>query len=225
MTEVSFAKSFLAALDGRPIKLSPDHAEDPKTYQARSAVRLPPSAQPRRCESPRVLIDGQYILPKMPKPISKRKGASVAPGQERSLVITVKSLRNPPLDLRLSSQPLNTSIHDIKASVAKETGIPENKIKILHKKKPIPDSKVLKDLVGDDEMTVEFSVMVMGGAAAAAAKPDVQNEVAQGLSGADVLQTQEFWGDLNGFLLQRIRDEQLAEELTNTFQQAWKTKG
>ncbi|KAI1311164.1 cell-cycle control medial ring component [Xylaria venustula] len=210
MTEVSFARSFLAALDGRPIKLSPDHVEDPKTYQAR----------------------GAYILPKMPKAMSKRKGTSVAPGQERSLVVTVKSLRNPPLDLRLSSQTLNTSIHDVKSSVAKETGIAEGKIKILHKKKPIADSKVLKDLIGEDETTIEFSVMVMGGAAAAAAsataatpeKQDAQNEVAQGLSGADVLETQDFWADLKGFLLQRVRDEQLAVELTSTFQEAWKAK-
>ncbi|KAJ8121030.1 hypothetical protein ONZ43_g2417 [Nemania bipapillata] len=203
MAEVTFAKSFLAALDGRAIKLSPDHVEDAKTYQARSA----------------------YILPKMPKAMSKRKGASVAPGQERSLVVTVKSLRNPPLDLRLSSQTLNTSIHDVKTSVAKETGIAENKIKILHKKKPIPDSKVLKDLVSDDDTTVEFSVMVMGGAAAIATKPDVKAEVAQGLSGTDVLETQDFWDDLNGFLLQRIRDEHLAGDLMNTFRQAWKAKG
>lgn len=174
----------------------------------------------------------------MPKPISKRRGASVAPGQERSLVVTVKSLRNPPLDLRLSSQTLNTSIHDVKAYVAKETGVPEDKIRILHKKKPVPDSKVLKDLVGDSDTTVEFSVMVMGGAAAAAAaaaaavaeaatviQPDAQADVAQGLSGADVLQTEQFWSDLNGFLSQRIRDDQLATELTNTFQQAWKAKG
>ncbi|KAI0508342.1 cell-cycle control medial ring component [Xylaria bambusicola] len=206
MTEVSFAKSFLAALDGRPIKLSPDHVEDPKTYQAR----------------------GAYTLPKMPKTMSKRKGTSVTPGQERSLVVTVKSLRNPPLDLRLSSQTLNTSVHDIKASVAKETGIAENKIKVLHKKKPVPDSKVLKDLVSEDDTAVEFSVMVMGGAASAAAttggKQDAQHDVAQGLSGADVLQTEDFWADLKGFLLQRIRDEQLAAELASTFQEAWKTK-
>ncbi|KAI0403503.1 cell-cycle control medial ring component [Xylaria palmicola] len=203
MTEVFFAKTFLAALDGRPIKLSPDHVEDPKTYQAR----------------------GAYTLPKMPKTMSKRRASSVAPGQERSLLVTVKSLRNPPLDLRFSSQALNTSIHDVKSSVAKETGIAEAKIKILHKKKPIPDSKVLKDLVGEDEMTVEFSVMVIGGAAATAAKQNTQNDVAQGLSGEEVLKTQEFWDDLNGFLLQRIRDENIAAELTNTFQQAWKAKG
>jgi hypothetical protein len=161
----------------------------------------------------------------MPKPMSKPRGTNVAPGQERSLVVTVKSLRNPPLDLRLSSQSLTTSIHDVKSSVAKETGIAEDKIKILHKKKPISDSKVLKDLVSEDDTTVEFSVMVMGGAGAAATKTDNQKAVAQGVSGADVLQAQDFWDDLRGFLLQRIRDEQLAAELTTTFQAAWKAKG
>lgn len=166
----------------------------------------------------------------MPKAISKRKGASIAPGQERSLAVTVKSLRNPPLDLRLSSQSPNTSIHDVKAFVAKETGVPADKIRILHRKKPVPDSKVLKDLVGEEDASVEFSVMVMGGAAAAAAtaaatRPDVQTDVAQGLSGRDVLQTEQFWSDLNGFLSQRIRDDHLATELTTTFQQAWKAKG
>ena len=39
MTEVAFAKQFLAALDARPVKLSADHVEDPRSYPARSAVR------------------------------------------------------------------------------------------------------------------------------------------------------------------------------------------
>lgn len=38
MTEVSFAKSFLAALDNRPQKLSADHVEDPKSYPRQTAV-------------------------------------------------------------------------------------------------------------------------------------------------------------------------------------------
>lgn len=38
MTEVSFAKSFLTMLDSRPIKLSGEHVEDPRSYPARSAV-------------------------------------------------------------------------------------------------------------------------------------------------------------------------------------------
>ncbi|KAI1800179.1 cell-cycle control medial ring component-domain-containing protein [Daldinia bambusicola] len=201
MTEVSFARSFLAALDARPVKLSADHVEDPKSYAARSA----------------------YILPKMPKPMSKRKATTVAPGQERSLTVLVKSLRNPPLDIKLSSQTPNTSVLDIKTTVSQDTGIPVGKMKLLHKKKPIADSKVLKDLAGEGETSVEFSVMVMGGAAAIKTTP-AQAEVAQGQSGSEVLDTKEFWDDLKGFLLQRIRDEKTAEELINTFQSAWKAK-
>ncbi|KAI0131218.1 cell-cycle control medial ring component-domain-containing protein [Daldinia grandis] len=201
MTEVSFARSFLAALDARPIKLSADHVEDPKSYAPR----------------------GAYILPKMPKAMSKRKSSTVAPGQERSLTVLVKSLRNPPLDIKLSSQTPNTSVLDIKTAVSQDTGIPIEKMKLLHKKKPIADSKVLKDLTGEAETSVEFSVMVMGGAAALKTTP-AQAEVAQGQSGNEVLDTKEFWDDLKGFLLQRIRDEKTAEELTNTFQSAWKAK-
>ncbi|KAG6360646.1 hypothetical protein INS49_011711 [Diaporthe citri] len=210
MTEVIFARSFLTALDSRPQKLSADHVEDPKSYPAR-----PP-----------------YILPRMPKPMSK--AVSLAPGQERSITVRIKSLRNPPLDIRLSSQPLNTSILDVKTSVSTETTIPVDKIKVLHKKKPVADSKVLKDLLGEDETSVEFSVMVLGGAAAAAS-PAPNNEdgpaaaaadaasTAQGTSGEAVLQTDAFWTDLRGFLSQRIRDEKITEELFGKFLSSWES--
>ena len=161
------------------------------------------------------------------------KAVSLAPGQERSITVRIKSLRNPPLDIRLSSQPLNTSILDVKSSVSSETSIPVDKIKVLHKKKPVADSKVLKDLLGEDETSVEFSVMVLGGAAAAA-PPAAKTEedpaavadpasTAQGTSGEAVLQTDAFWTDLRGFLSQRIRDEKITEELFGKFLSSWES--
>lgn len=48
MTEVIFARSFLAALDSRPQKLSADHVEDPKSYPARAPVGLSTSTAPCR---------------------------------------------------------------------------------------------------------------------------------------------------------------------------------
>lgn len=163
------------------------------------------------------------------------KAVSLAPGQERSITVHIKSLRNPPLDIRLSSQPLNTSILDVKTSVSSETTIPVDKIKVLHKKKPVADSKVLKDLLGEEDTSVEFSVMVLGGAAAAAASPAPKNEensaaaapdaasTAQGTSGEAVLQTDAFWTDLRGFLSQRIRDEKITEELFGKFLSSWES--
>lgn len=162
------------------------------------------------------------------------KAVSLAPGQERSITVRIKSLRNPPLDIRLSSQPLNTSILDVKTSVSSETTIPVDKIKVLHKKKPVADSKVLQDLLGEDETSVEFSVMVLGGAAAAVS-PAPKNEddpaaaaadaasTAQGTSGEAVLQTDAFWTDLRGFLSQRIRDEKITEELFGKFLSSWES--
>lgn len=172
------------------------------------------------------------------------------PGSEPSYTVTVKSLRNPPLDLRLTSQTGNTAVLDIKDAVVARTHIPADKIKMLFNKKPVLDSKVLKDLAPPGTTTtLDFTVMVMGGAATAAAaaaaaaaagaataegqeppkdageagtfKADV---VAQGPSGSEVLQSTEFWDDLKGYLLQRIRDEKQANDVFDTFQTAWKTK-
>jgi hypothetical protein len=157
--------------------------------------------------------------------MSKRNAQSSAPGSERSLAVSIKSLRNPPLDIKLTSQPLNTSVLDLKTAVSEQTSIPTSKIKMLFKKKPVLDSKVLKDLVGNGEGSVEFSVMVMGGASAAVVKAPETADVAQGTSGSETLATPEFWDDLKGFLLQRVRDEKEAAELFDTFQAAWKAKG
>ncbi len=156
----------------------------------------------------------------MPKPMSKR--AKLAPGQERSVSVVVKSLRNPPLDITLSSQSLNTSVLDVKTAVAQQSRIPVDKMKILHKKKPVADSKVLKDLAGEGEATVEFSVMVIGGAAVIKPEePQVGGETAQEPSGRAAVETEAFWTDLRGFLLKRVRDEKQTDELFSMFLRAW----
>ncbi|KAI3555481.1 hypothetical protein CABS01_14853 [Colletotrichum abscissum] len=202
MAEVVFARQFLATLESRPAKLSADHVEDPKNFPAR-----PP-----------------YILPKMPKAMSKP--SNLAPGQERSVNVTLKSLRNPPLDIKLSSQSLNTSILDIKAAVEAESRIPVDKMKLLFNKKPVPDSKVLKDLLTDGQASLEFSVMVIGGAAAV--KPEPSAAVAPNTTEEDIgeaaLDTDEFWSDLKGFLLQRLKHEQKAEELSGLWRSTWQAQ-
>jgi hypothetical protein len=40
MSEVTFAKQFLATLDKKPIKLPADHVSDPRQYPSQSPVRL-----------------------------------------------------------------------------------------------------------------------------------------------------------------------------------------
>jgi hypothetical protein len=161
----------------------------------------------------------------MPKPMAKRQ--KLAPGQERSLTISLKSLRNPPLDIVLKSQSPLTSVLDLKTEVSSQSSIPVDKIRILHKKKPVGDAKVLKDLVGDEETSVEFSVMVMGGAASVKREENVQPTapVAQGSVGTEVLGTGEFWDDLKGFLSQRLKDQGEGERVYGLFRKAWEASG
>jgi hypothetical protein len=156
----------------------------------------------------------------MPRPMTKRQ--KLAPGQERSLTITLKSLRNPPLDIVLKAQSPLLSILEVKTEVSAQAKIPIEKIKILHKKKPVGDSKTLKDLVGEEDASVEFTIMVMGGAASISKDTEVPAApVAVGPSGEEVTGTEEFWADLKGFLTQRLRDEAEGEKLFGVFKNAW----
>lgn len=159
---------------------------------------------------------------------------------------------------------------DIKNAIYEQTCLPLDKLKILYNKKPVADTKTIKDALGTSEVedgSIEFSLMVMGGAATAAAAAEAlaakqaaaaaavaasASPVAQppapeadadgdtvmtmdeqqqqqpppvvaegsGPSGAAVLQTEEFWEDLKGFLQQRIRDVELAEEVVGKFRGA-----
>jgi hypothetical protein len=157
-------------------------------------------------------------------------GGSKAPGAERGIDVTVKALRQHPgvkdIDFRLPAQPAaTTSALDIKTAVAEMAGIPASRIRLLHGKKPVPDSKVLKEIAGDDENVVAFTVMVLGGGAAAPAPTSSSDTTANVVPpvapgeprGTAVLETEEFWSDLKGFLQQRLRDESVAEDLLSKF--------
>ena len=88
----------------------------------------------------------------------------------------------------------------------------------------------MKEVVGDDDVgeEVEFSVMVIGGAAISqqgSKSGDAgKGPVAQGPSGDEVLESEEFWGDLKGFLVQRVRDEGKAGEVWENFQEGWRKR-
>ena len=112
------------------------------------------------------------------------------------------------------------------------------KIRVLYNKKPVGDVKTLKELVGDEESSrahqeVELGVMVMGYKEVenVAKTEDVTmrdadggTSIAQGPSGEEVLGQEEFWADLRGFLIQRIRDEGKAGEVFEKFRESWEKR-
>lgn len=173
----------------------------------------------------------------MPHPMRKSDPSTSTsnPGSTPSLTITLKSLRNPPLSLSLSSQSPTTSIFELKTAVAKQIGrdVVEN-IRVLYKKKPCSDSKTVKEVVGEELNggEVEFSIMVIGGATMGSsqeqesARAGVESggahpPVAQGPTGDAVLATDEFWLDLRAYLIQRLRDEEKADDVWRAFKEDW----
>lgn len=170
----------------------------------------------------------------MPTPMSKSASASrLPPGQEPSISISLKSLRNPPLDITLPALPLSTSVLDIKAAVQAQTRIPIDKMKLLLNKRPVTDSKVLKELLANEsDKTIDFSVMVIGGAAAIPPEQKPADEAMEtdapvSTAQADAatveaeLESAAFWADLSGFLQQRLKAQAKAEELSTLFRSSW----
>lgn len=164
----------------------------------------------------------------MPQAMKKRK--KLVPGQDLTISVSIKSLRNPRLDVSLPGRTSNTSILDLKQSLSEKAGVPVAKMRLILNKKVCPDSKILKDFVPEGESAVEFNVMVMGGATSAIVHTPTEeaepapSAVPQGSSERVGSASDEFWGDLKEYLRQRLRDEQEVKELYGIFREAWENK-
>ncbi|BCR89920.1 uncharacterized protein ACHE_51118A [Aspergillus chevalieri] len=226
MAELSFAKSFLSAIDTKPVKLRADYV-------------LPPE---------QVDLRGPYLLPRLSPshpPMPKKIKTAAAPGSSKSITIRLKSTRNPPLEFTLPNAPISTtSVEDLKDAVRERVAdasgnkVSVEKIKILYKRKPVSGKTVSEVLADEPELLgggkeIEFGVMVMGGAtvvepvSGTGEKGDGEGEgevtakPVVGPSGEDVLETEAFWDDLQGFLMQRVKDVEEAKRLRALFKGAW----
>lgn len=131
--------------------------------------------------------------------------------------------------MTLANEALSTSILELKQKVAEQLGggVGVERVKVLYKKKPCGDARTVREVLGGEAAgarEVEFGVMVVGGAGGeTAGSAPAASEVAQGPSaGEEVLGGEEFWEDLTGFLLQRLKDEKMSREAVGVFRQAWR---
>ncbi|KAL1608098.1 hypothetical protein SLS60_003037 [Paraconiothyrium brasiliense] len=226
MSELTFCKTFLTALDARPVKLSSDHIADARQYPDGAVFVLPKLSTPPH--------------PARPNPKTTSNDASTP--STISLILKPMKPTHPTVPLS-SITASSTSIYDLKSAYSTQTSIPAAKVKILYKKKPVTDSKTVAEVVGNNAGSeVEFGVMVLGGAmatpvqspptvvpgeeemglASGAAQDESMAEApaAQGPSGKEVV-NESFWEDLRGFVVQRIRDEKEGERLVGVFKSAW----
>lgn len=179
--------------------------------------------------------------------MAKKVKSAHAPGSSKSITVRVKSARNPVLDFSIPNAPLSTtSVQDLRDAVQGRVTNPQGgqvsleKIKILYKRKPVTGTgKTLAELLVDEPAVlaggkeVEIGIMIIGGAQAVESSPaqpeapEKQDEVLPkpvvGPSGEEVLRTEAFWDDLQGYLEQRLKDEGEAKHLRSLFKDAWKS--
>lgn len=228
-----------------------------------------PKSKPTGAPAPGSTPSAAQTDESTPQPSSQQPPAAAAPTDTKTpktATITLKPTR-PSLPTHTLPSPLplaTTSIHDLKAAyiaAAALSGVPTTKIKILYAKKPLGDTKTVGEVLPADvlhgDVSVEFSVMVLGGGGGVAtptagtpervASPAVgvpepsetpaaavgggvtQTEVEMGEAPAapapseagEVLRTEEFWADLKGFLVGRLKDEGEGERLAAVFREAW----
>lgn len=176
-------------------------------------------------------------FPKSPDTADQSEDAPVS----SQLIVTLSPLRRTsdspaPITINASSR---TSIYDLKTHLGARSGYAPDKLKILWQRKPVTDSKTLKEVVGQDVGDVDMAVMYSGPptehiavaqsadkeAADAIHRMDVdETPITQSESGEAVLNTDRFWTDLQDFVVDRVKNESVGKDAVALWKQAWKSK-
>ncbi|KAK2732650.1 hypothetical protein FQN55_004031 [Onygenales sp. PD_40] len=247
MAELTFTKSFLTALDSRPVKLPADYVFDPRSFPSPHPFTLPR------------LSDAH---PSMPKKIKR----TAIPGSSKSITVHLKSARNPVLNITLDNCAISTTtVQELKQAVQarvqttngenQPAKVPLDKIKVLWKKKPA-QGQMLSEVLGNDASIlsggkeVELGLMILGGAQLApeptkedqghAAKETMAAESSVPIQGdgeesdqtalqnppsraKETLSTEEFWTDLEDFIRGKVHDSTDASRIKDVFRKAWES--
>lgn len=178
----------------------------------------------------------QFVIPKTDRPYAKHVPATPLDDRRtnENHTILLSSPKNPSFKYYVPSCTSTTSVSSLKSALSKAKALPVDKIRILYKKRPVTDSKVLKDFLSPDELmhksTIELGVMVMGGVAVAGDPSIAMLESSettnhgQRSTEADantMLQGDDFWHDLHGFLAQRLKDDKVSNEFYDRCKIAW----
>lgn len=193
----------------------------------------------------------------MPKAYSKSAAPPATPSAKPSssssatLTITLKPLRasaTGPNAVVVKDQTPDSSIYDVKAACAAQAGYTTEKVKILWERKPVSDSKTVKEVVGEAAAPgaeVEMGVMFMGQPTQAPARgsgesspvpvaeeqgTDRRESVyedassAQAGHGEAALESKEFWDELQGFVSQKLHNESLTTKVMQGFRQSYQSR-
>ncbi|KIW29492.1 uncharacterized protein PV07_05305 [Cladophialophora immunda] len=246
MGDLQFAKQFLTSLDNKPNKYQPDHVFDPTTFQMRLPYTLPKLSTPPHPPPPKSVPVAEP--PPGSEPSTPTITLILKSPRNPNMTLILPSV--PPATATIHALKERIQAYLGGAGVVPLDKI---KLLLHKKPIPPSKRTVAEALEGSGTTTgsdVEFGVMVMGGApdppqtqitaslhgtiaealATAGAQTEGKNAGAggspmQGVQTAapSVLESKEFWDELQRFLAQRIGEPDEAERVKGIFERAWRS--
>ncbi|ERF76520.1 hypothetical protein EPUS_08912 [Endocarpon pusillum Z07020] len=205
MSELNFAKTFLQTLDAKSTKYPPNHVFDAKTFPTRIPFTLPKLPQPPHPPYPK-------STPSAPPPPGATRTTS-------TISLTLKSSRNPALALTLPDiDPFTTTISQLRETVQSDParclcGAPDPP--------PKTDTTPANEAGQTTDKAADVPSEGMEGIETVTSPPPPPPPPPPG---KEILETEQFWKDLQGYLEQRIKDEAEAASLVQKWKGDWQRR-
>ncbi|EXJ76701.1 uncharacterized protein A1O5_01209 [Cladophialophora psammophila CBS 110553] len=249
MGDLQFAKQFLSSLDNKPSKYQPDHVFDPQTFQMRLPYTLPKLSTPPHPPPPKS-IPATEPAPGS-EPSTPTITLLLKSPRNPNMTLILQSIPPATTTIQVLKEQIQSCLGGPSVVNLDKIKLLLNKKPVPPSKRTVAEALEGSGITTGSD--VELGVMVMGGAPdppqthitaslhhtitaalVTAAKAGLQTETnqtgAQGTpmegvetSTTSVLESREFWDDLQRFLEQRIRSPDEVGKIKGLFERAWKS--
>lgn len=250
MSELNFAKTFLGTLDAKNTKYKSDHVFDPKTFATRIPFTIPklqhpPHPLPPRTSSTTAAPGSERISPTAVIVLKSTRNPVLS--------LTLPDLQPATTSIAQLKDAVQLALGGAGVVGTEKIKILYNKKPIPASKKTVAEAidggnanakevefgvmvmggapdQVVGSTPTDEEAAAATS-SAPGSEAAATAAATAANEGTMPMEGVErsgsqsVLAQAQFWDDLQGFLVQRLKNEEEAVKWRKVFEGAWKAGG
>ncbi|OAP61530.1 hypothetical protein AYL99_03733 [Fonsecaea erecta] len=253
MSDLQFAKQFLTSLDNKPNKYQPDHVFDPQTFQMRLPYTLPKLSTPPHPPPPKSVPvtaaapGSQPSTPTLTLTLKSPRNPNVtlvihsvppATATIQDLKEQIQTSLGGPgvvhldkIKLLLNKKPIPPSKRTVAEALAGlGTGSDvEFGVMVMGGAPDPPQTHITVSLNNEtttSNATLTTTVAGTGGKPTESKKTGgAEGTPMEGVQSAtsSVLESQEFWDDLQKFLEQRIGSSNEAGKLRGTFERAWRS--
>ncbi|KIW79801.1 hypothetical protein Z517_06416 [Fonsecaea pedrosoi CBS 271.37] len=250
MGDLQFAKQFLTSLDNKPNKYQPDHVFDPTTFQMRLPYTLPKLSTPPHPPPPRSVAVPEP--PPGSQPPTPTITLILKSARNPNMTLVIPSTPPTTAAIQVLKERIQTYLGGPSVVNLDKIKLLLNKKPIPPSKRTVAEALEGSGLTAGSDVEFGVMIMggapdppqshitaslhetitdaLEAAAGTGAAQTGIKREDAQGTpmegvltSRTSVLESKEFWDDLQKFLEQRIGKSDEAGRIKGLFERAWRS--